>query len=87
MSKYEIIIGWVSGLPGGMAHGATREDARRCVQEATALWPATAREFGDPTPEPRCGPHIAARERPRGEFRDVAPPAAEPATVPAGWPE
>ena len=93
VNKYEIIIswsdpddafiGWVSELPGCMAHGPTRAAALRSVEEAMALWLATAQEFGDPTPEPRCGPHVAAWERPRCEFRDVAVPAAEPAAYPA----
>ena len=97
VNKYEIIIswsdedaafiGWVSELPGCMAHGDTREDALRRVQEAMALWLATAREFGDPAPEPRCGPPVAAWERPRGEFQEVALPAAGPAAVSTGWPE
>ena len=94
VNKYEIIIswsdedtafiGWVSELPGCMAHGATREEALHSVEEAMALWLATAREFGDPAPAPRCGPHVAAWERPRCDFRDAALPAEELAAVSAG---
>lgn len=94
VNKYEIIIswsdadaafiGWVSELPGCMAHGSTREEALHRVQEAMALWLDTAQEFGDPTPEPRCGPHVAAWERPRCELRDVAVPVTKPAAISAG---
>ena len=94
MSKYEIIIswsheddafiGWVSELPGCMAHGDTREDALHSVQEAITLWLAVAQEFGDPTPEPHRGPPAAAWERPRCQFQDAALPPAETAQAPAG---
>ena len=94
MSKYEIIIswsdeddafiGWVSELPGCMAHGDTREDALRSVQEAITLWLAVAREFGEPAPEPYAGPPAAAWERPRCQFQDPALPPAETAAAPAG---
>jgi predicted RNase H-like HicB family nuclease len=61
--KYEIIIYWsaeddafvaeVPELPGCAAHGASHEDALRNAQHAIRLWIDTAREFGDPIPEPR----------------------------------
>ena len=63
MDKYEEIIYWssedqvfiaeVPELPGCMAHGATQEDALKNVKEAIQLWIDTAREFGDPVPEPK----------------------------------
>jgi predicted RNase H-like HicB family nuclease len=63
MSKYEVIIYWseedeayiadVPELPGCVTHGATQEDALRSAQEAIRLWLDTAREFGDPVPEPK----------------------------------
>lgn len=63
MSKYEIIIYWsnadgayvaeVPELPGCAAHGATAEAALANAQEAIILWLDTAREFGDPIPEPK----------------------------------
>lgn len=63
MSKYEVIIYWseeddayvaeVPELPGCMAHGQAQEDALRSAQEAIQLWLDTAREFGDPVPEPK----------------------------------
>lgn len=63
MYKYEIIIYWskedeafiaeVPELPGCMAHGGTPEDALRSAKEAIHLWIDTAREFGDPVPEPK----------------------------------
>jgi predicted RNase H-like HicB family nuclease len=63
MQKYEIIIYWsnedhvfiadVPELPGCMAHGETQEAALQNVKEAMQLWIDTAREFGDPVPEPK----------------------------------
>lgn len=61
--KYEIIIYWsdedqayvaeVPELPGCMAHGDTHESALASANEAIQLWIDTAREFGDPVPEPK----------------------------------
>lgn len=63
MGKYEIILYWsnedkvvvaeVPELPGCMAHGKTEEIALRKVKEAINLWIDTAKEFGDPIPEPK----------------------------------
>lgn len=63
MSKYEIIIFWsdedrafiadVPELPGCMAHGDTYDDALASAKEAIELWIETAKEFGDPVPEPK----------------------------------
>ncbi|MDP2983420.1 MAG: type II toxin-antitoxin system HicB family antitoxin [Candidatus Latescibacter sp.] len=62
MQRYEIIIYWSNEdevfvaeapeLPGCMAHGNTEELALENVKEAIRLWIDTAREFGDPIPEP-----------------------------------
>ena len=61
--RYEIILYWsntdgvfvaeVPELPGCMAHGDTQETAIRNVKDAMALWIDTARQFGDPIPEPK----------------------------------
>ena len=61
--KYEIILSWsradgvfvaeVPELPGCMAHGDTQQAALHNVNQAMALWIDTAREFGDPVPEPK----------------------------------
>ena len=63
MSKYEVIIYWsnedqafiaeVPELPGCMAHGASAEAALAHAQDAITHWIETAREFGDPIPEPK----------------------------------
>lgn len=63
MIKYEVIIYWssedaafvaeVPELPGCAAHGATQEMALAQAQEAIQLWIDTAKEFGDPVPEPK----------------------------------
>ncbi len=63
MYKYEIILYWsnadsafvaeVPELPGCMAHGDTQDAALRNVTQAMELWIDTAREFGDPIPEPK----------------------------------
>jgi predicted RNase H-like HicB family nuclease len=63
MYKYEIIIYWsnednafiaeVPELPGCMAHGETPEIALKNAKDATQLWIDTAKEFGDPVPEPK----------------------------------
>ena len=62
-AKYEIILFWsdedqvfiadVPELPGCMAHGNTPEEALKQVKEAIQLWIDTAREFGDPIPQPK----------------------------------
>jgi predicted RNase H-like HicB family nuclease len=63
MDKYEIIIYWsdedqafvaeVPELPGCVAHGNTHEAALVNAKTAMQLWIATAKEFGDPIPEPK----------------------------------
>ena len=63
MHKYEIIIYWsnedgmfvgeVPELPGCMAHGETQDEVLKEVGKAVELWLETAREFGDPIPEPK----------------------------------
>jgi len=63
MYKYETIIYWseedqsfiadVPELPGCMAHGTSPDEALMNAQEAMQLWLDTAREFGDPIPEPK----------------------------------
>ena len=63
MYKYEIILYWsnaddafvaeVPELPGCMAHGDTQEAALKNFNQAIALWIDTAKEFGDPIPEPK----------------------------------
>lgn len=63
MHKYEIIIYWsnddeayvaeVPELPGCMAHGSTYESAAVNANDAIQLWIDTAKEFGDPIPEPK----------------------------------
>ena len=61
--KYEIILYWseedqvfvaeVPELPGCVAHGDTLESALSSANDAIQLWVDTAREFGDPIPEPK----------------------------------
>jgi predicted RNase H-like HicB family nuclease len=61
--KYEIILYWsnedeifvaeVPELPGCMAHGNTQEGALQNAKEAIHLWIDTAKEHGDPIPEPK----------------------------------
>jgi len=61
--KYETILYWskddsafiaeVPELPGCVAHGSTQEEALANANEAIGLWLDTAREFGDPIPEPK----------------------------------
>lgn len=61
--KYEIIlycsrtdgvfVAEVPELPGCTAHGDTQEAALGNVNQAIELWIDTAREFGDPVPEPK----------------------------------
>ena len=63
MYRYEIIIYWsnednafiaeVPELPGCIAHGETPEKALKNAKEAMQLWINTAKEFGDPIPEPK----------------------------------
>ena len=63
MHKYEIITYWSNEdhafvaeapeLPGCAADGNTQEVALENVNRAVDLWLETAREFGDPIPEPK----------------------------------
>lgn len=63
MLKYEIILFWseedrafiveVPELSGCVAHGKTQEEALKSANEAISLWVDTAKEFGDPIPEPK----------------------------------
>ena len=63
MLNYEIILYWsdedgvfvaeVPELPGCMAHGDTQEAALAKAKDAMQLWIDTAKEFGDPVPEPK----------------------------------
>jgi predicted RNase H-like HicB family nuclease len=63
MTKYEVILYWseedqafvaeVPELAGCAAHGSSQEAALASAQEAIALWVETAKEFGDPVPEPK----------------------------------
>lgn len=63
MQKCEIIIYWsdedqayvtdVPELAGCMAHGDTYESAAANANDAIQLWIDTAKEFGDPIPEPK----------------------------------
>jgi predicted RNase H-like HicB family nuclease len=63
MIKYEVIIYWseedqafiaeVPELPGCAAHGSTQESALSNTLDAIRLWIDTAKEFGDPVPEPK----------------------------------
>ncbi len=63
MDKYEVIIYWsteddafvaeVPELPGCMAHGPSHEAALANIKEAMSLWIETAKEYGDPIPEPK----------------------------------
>ena len=61
--KYEIILFWsdddqafvaeVPELPGCIAHGDSQESALASVNEAIALWIATAEELGRAVPTPK----------------------------------
>ena len=62
LDKYAIVICWsaadqtyvaeVPELPRCMAHGNTQEVALANANEAIRFWIDTAKEFGDPVPEP-----------------------------------
>jgi len=66
MIEYEIIIYWSADdvafvaeapeLTGCTAHGSTHEEALINAQEAIRLRIDTAKEFGDPIPEPKGRP-------------------------------
>ena len=63
MHRYAIILHWSNEdqafiaeapeLPGCMAHGDDQETALRNIKDAMQLWIDTARELGDPIPQPR----------------------------------
>lgn len=49
----QLFIADVPELPGCIAHGASPNEALTNAQEAMQLRLDTAREFGDPIPEPK----------------------------------
>ena len=63
MYKYQLFMYWseedqvfiveVPELPGCIAHGDTQISALNNSQEAIQLWIDTAKEFGDPIPQPQ----------------------------------
>lgn len=63
MDRYEISFVWsdddqafiadVPELPGCMAHGATQAEALANVKDAMALWIESARDDGQPVPQPK----------------------------------
>ena len=63
MRRYAIILNWsnadqafiaeVPELPRCMAHGDDQETALSNVNDAMQLWIDTAREIGEPIPEPK----------------------------------
>jgi len=62
-NKYGIIIYWsaqdeafvvdVPELAGCAVHGGTHEEALSNAKQAVELWLDTAKEFGDPIPQPK----------------------------------
>ena len=62
--KYEVIIYWSAEdgvfiaeapeLPGCMAHGSSHSSALKSLRAAIRLWIRTAKEFGEPVPEPKA---------------------------------
>mgnify|MGYP003649928411 CR=1 FL=1 len=63
MNKYEIILFWsekdqlfiaeTPELSGCSAHGKSREEALKNIDQAVELWIQTAQEFNDPIPQPK----------------------------------
>ena len=61
--RYETIIYWdsedkifiadIPELPGCKAHGRTKQEALKNIEESAALWLETAREDGIDIPAPR----------------------------------
>ena len=51
--EYKGYVADVPELPGCVAHGDTQEAALSNAKEAIQLWIDTAKEFGDPVPEPK----------------------------------
>ena len=49
----QVFLAEVPELPGCLAHGETAHEALAQAQIAMALWIDTAREFGEPVPEPK----------------------------------
>jgi predicted RNase H-like HicB family nuclease len=49
----QVFVAEMPELAGYSAHGATQEGALASAQEAIRLWIDSAKEFGDPGPEPK----------------------------------
>jgi predicted RNase H-like HicB family nuclease len=63
MTKHRVVLYWSQAdslfvaeapeLPGCMAHGPSQEAALENIRQAMELWVDTARELGEPIPEPK----------------------------------
>ena len=72
LRKYAIILWWsdedgafvayAPDLPGCMAHGDDEESALRNINDAMVFWIDTAKELGEPIPEPKSSVPMLARE-------------------------
>ncbi len=70
MQKHSVLIYWSDEdevfiaealeLPGCTAHGDSREEALRSIEEAMALWIDVSHEHGDSVPEPTGRRPLAA---------------------------
>jgi predicted RNase H-like HicB family nuclease len=72
MIQYEVVVYWSAEdelfvaeapeLPGCSVHGNTLEGALANGRDAIRLWIDTAKEFGDPVPEPKGRPLTLAED-------------------------
>ena len=79
--EYEVIIYWsrqdgafvaeVPELPTCVAHGDSQLAALRNVNQAMDLWLDTAREFGDPIPEPKGRTLYACLTQPEASLPEI----------------
>lgn len=83
MHKYGISIYWsdedqlfiaaAPELPGCVTHGDTQEAALANLAEAVQLWVDTAKEFGNPVPEPK-GQSVSLDSNKREQSQSIGRP-------------
>jgi predicted RNase H-like HicB family nuclease len=63
-AENKVFVTEIPELPGCLAHGDSQEQALANAKDAAKLWIDTAREFGDPIPEPKAADCCSREKNP-----------------------